>query len=115
VPQNLEYEPAYQIIPVRPHRLYSLSAFVRSVDITSDSGPRLRVADPECPACLDVMTPASVESRSWHKVNVSFITGKEAEVLRVSVFRPRSRNFPMEISGEFWLDSVSLNGGEDPR
>ena len=117
VPQNLEYEPAYQIIPVQPHQLYSLSAFVRSVDITSDSGPRLRVTDPECPTCLNTMTPAVIETRSWHKVDVTLATGPKTEVIRVSVFRPRSRIFPMEISGEFWLDSVSLKpiGAQDPR
>ena len=117
VPQNLEYEPAYQIIPVQPHQLYSLSAFVRSVDITSDSGPRLRVTDPDCPTCVDVMTPPSIETRSWHKVDATLMTGAKTEVIRVSVFRPRSRIFPMEISGEFWLDSVSLKpiGAHDPR
>jgi tetratricopeptide (TPR) repeat protein len=117
VPQNLEYVPAYQIIPVQPHQRYSLSAFVRSVDITSDSGPRLRVTDPECPTCLDVMTPSSLETRSWHKVDLTFITGAKTEVIRLSVFRPRGRTFPMEISGELWLDSVSLKpmGGQGSR
>jgi tetratricopeptide (TPR) repeat protein len=117
VPQNLEYEPAYQMIPVQPHQLYSLSAFVRSVEITSDSGPRLKVKDPDCPTCLNVMTPAAVETRSWHKVDVTFITGTQTQVIQVSVFRPQSRTFPMEISGEFWLDSVSLKpiGGEALR
>jgi hypothetical protein len=108
VPQNLEYEPAYEIIPVKPHQLYSLSAYVRSQDITSDSGPRLRVADPQCAACLSVMTPPVVETRAWHKVELTFITGAHTQVVKLSVFRPRSRVFPMEISGEFWLNSVSI-------
>jgi hypothetical protein len=28
--------------------------------------------------------------------------------VRVSVWRPRSRVFLMEISGSFWLDTVSI-------
>src|SRR5258707_1369152 len=68
VPQNLEYEPVYEIIPVKPHQLYSLSAYVRSQDITSDSGPRLRVIDPQCATCITAMTPSVIETRAWHKM-----------------------------------------------
>jgi hypothetical protein len=30
------------------------------------------------------------------------------QVIRISVWRPRSRAFPMEISGQFWLDDVAV-------
>ncbi len=108
VPQNSEYEPVYQIVPVKPGHSYSLSAFMRSQDIKSDSGPRLRVVDPECLTCLDVMTPPVLETTPWHKVELTFATGPKTQAVKISVWRPRSRVFPMEISGEFWLDSVSL-------
>ncbi len=108
VPQNLEYEPVYQIIPVKPHQLYALSAYVRSQEITSDTGPRLKIVDPQCEACTNAMTPQVIETRPWHKVEATFLTGPRTRVIKLSVFRPRSRVFPMEISGEFWLDSVSL-------
>ncbi len=108
VPQNLEYEPVYEMIPVHPHQLYSLSAYVRSQDVTSDSGPRLKVVDPQCEACITAMTPSAIETRAWHKVELTFMTGARTQVIKLSVFRQRSRIFPMEISGEFWLDSVSL-------
>ena len=108
VPHNSDYEPAFEIVPVNPHQTYALSAFVRSQDITSDSGPRLRVIDVQCPTCLDVSTPAALETRAWHKVDITFTTGPNTQAIKLSVWRPRSRVFPMEISGEFWLDSVSL-------
>lgn len=108
VPQNLEYEPVYQIIPVKPHQLYSLSAYVRSQEITSDSGPRLKVVDPQCETCTNAMTPQVIETRPWHKVEATFFTGPRTRVVKLSVFRPRSRVFPMEISGEFWMDSISV-------
>jgi tetratricopeptide (TPR) repeat protein len=108
VPHNADYEPLYQIVPVQPGRSYMLSAFVRSQAITSDSGPRLRVIDPECPDCLQAMTPPALETRSWRSVEVTFVAGPKTRAVKLSVWRPRSRVFPMEISGEFWLDSVSL-------
>lgn len=106
--QNLESEPVYELVPVGPHRMYRLTAYVRSEGITSDSGPRLRVQDPECPSCLSVSSPTTVGTTAWHPVKLDFTTGANTHVIRLSVWRPRSWTFPMEISGSFWLDDVSL-------
>jgi Tfp pilus assembly protein PilF len=108
VGQNDEFEPAYQILPVVPNQAYMLAAYVRSSDITSDSGPCLRVTDPACPRCLDASTDTTVGSTPWHQVTLRFSAGPQTQAVRVSVWRARSRTFPMEISGSFWLDSVSI-------
>jgi tetratricopeptide (TPR) repeat protein len=108
VSQNDEFELVYQILPVDPGQAYVLAAYVRSRDITSDSGPRLRVVDPDCSDCLSVSTESTTGTTAWHSVNVNFIAGKQTRVVRVSAWRPRSRTFPMDISGSFWLDDVSL-------
>jgi hypothetical protein len=108
VGRNDESEAVYQIVPVVPNQGYSLAAYARSNNITSDSGPRLRVLDPACPACLDVSSETTVGTTPWHPVSLKFSTGAQAQVVRVSVWRPRSRTFPTEITGTFWLDTVSL-------
>jgi hypothetical protein len=108
VGRNDESEAAYQFVPVVPYQGYSLTAYARSDNITSDSGPRLRVLDPACPACLDVSSETTVGTTPWHAVSLKFSTGVQAQVVRVSVWRPRSRSFPTEITGTFWLDTVSL-------
>lgn len=108
VSQNVELEPVYQTIPVAPGGAYSLAAYLRTRDITSECGPQLRVVDPYCSACLSVSTESTSGSTAWHSVKVSFIAGKQTQVVRVSVWRPRCRTFPMDISGSFWLDEVSL-------
>jgi hypothetical protein len=113
VSQNDDFEPVYQILPVIPKGAYTLAAYVRSRDITSDSGPRLRVTDADCPGCLDASTEASLGTTPWHRVARKFSTGPQTHAVRVSVWRPRSRVFPMEISGSFWLDSVSVHA--EPR
>jgi tetratricopeptide (TPR) repeat protein len=109
VPGNQGYEPAYQSVPVVSGQSYVLTAYVRTSEITSDSGPRLRVVDPDCPACLTVSTESATGTSSWHSVNVSLSAGTQTRVVRVSVWRPPSRTFPMDISGTFWLDDVSLH------
>jgi tetratricopeptide (TPR) repeat protein len=108
VARNDESEAVYQFAPAAPNQEYLLTAYTRSDNITSDSGPRLRVLDPACPACLDVSTETTVGTTPWHPVSLKFSTGAHAQVVRVSVWRPRSRTFPTEITGTFWLDTVSL-------
>ena len=108
VKRNETYQPVYQLVPVVPGQAYQLAAYVRSEDITSDSGPRLHVFDPMHSESLDVSTETTVRTTPWHPVNLSFQTGPDARFVVVSVWRPRSRTFPPEISGSFWLDEVSL-------
>jgi hypothetical protein len=108
VGQNDEFEPVYQILPVAPNQAYTLAAYARSRDITSDSGPRLRVTDPACPSCLIASTATTVGTTPWHTVTLKFFAGPQTQAVRVSVWRPRSRVFLMEISGSFWLDTVSI-------
>ena len=108
VPDNFEYEPAYQFVPVLPGKTYLLSAWARAEHIASDSGPRLRVEDPQCNACFSIVCEGTVGTQSWRRVQAQFTAPASAEVIRLSVWRPRSRSFPMEISGQFWLDDVSL-------
>jgi tetratricopeptide (TPR) repeat protein len=108
VARNDESEALYQFVPAAPNQEYLLAAYTRSDNITSDSGPRFRVLDPACPACLDVSSETTVGTTPWHPVSLKFSTGAHVQVVRVSVWRPRSRTFPTEITGTFWLDAVSL-------
>ncbi len=108
VSQNDDFAVAYQILPAAASQVYTLAACVRSRDITSDSGPRLRVTDPGCPSCLNAWTDTTVGSTPWHTVTLKFATGPQTQAVRVSVWRPRSRTFPMDISGSFWVDNVSV-------
>jgi tetratricopeptide (TPR) repeat protein len=109
VKRNEQYEPAYEVVPVLPNRTYNVEAYVRSEAITSDSGPYLRVSDPQRLSFEDVMSETTIGTTAWHPVRMSFSTGPETETVKLSVWRPRGRTFPMEISGSFWVDAVSLN------
>ena len=108
VSRNDEYEPAYQIVPVLPHHAYSLQAYIRSEDITSDTGPCLRVSDTQQPSFPDAISDTTVGTTPWHPLRLSFSTGPQTQAVRLSFWRPRSRVFPTEISGTCWLDAVSL-------
>ena len=108
--RNQEYQPLFQLVPVGPGRSYTLSAFARSQAITSDTGPRLRVRDLGCssPPCLDLSTPGITSTTPWHAFTLSFTAGADTRFVQVSIWRPRSRGYPSEISGILWIDDVSM-------
>jgi hypothetical protein len=106
--RTLESEPVYELVPVVPRQSYRLRAEIRSENINSDSGPRLRVMDPKCPSCLNVSTTTTVGTTNWHELALAFTVPSHTQVVRLSVWRARSWTFPMEISGSFWLDDVSI-------
>jgi len=108
VSRNDEFEPLYQIVPVLSRHDYTLEAVVRSQDITSDTGPCLRVSDAQPGGFPDAVSETTVGTTAWHPVRLSFSTGPKTQAVRVSLWRPRSRAFPTEISGTAWLDAVSL-------
>ncbi len=108
VSRNEAYQPLYQIVPVAPNQSYVLTAYVRSKDITSDSGPRLQVVDPVHSNGPSAMTESTVGTTPWHLIKLEFCTGPNANFLQVSILRVRGRTYPTEITGSFWLDNVAL-------
>ena len=108
VSRNDPYVLGYQRVPLDPNSHYRLTAYVRSDGITSDSGPRLHIYDPACRACLDVRTESTTGTTPWHQVQLDFSTGPSTQVARLDVVREPGRNYPMDITGVFWLDDVSL-------
>ncbi len=108
VSRNEEFEPLYQLVPVVPGESYLLTAYVRSDNVTSDSGPRLRVVDAYHPERFEAVTEVTRGTSGWHPVHTDFVASPQTQLVRVSVWRARSRSFPSEISGTFWMDAVSL-------
>lgn len=108
VSSNDETMPVYQFVPVSPNQSYRLTAYVRSDNLTSDSGPRLRILDPQCSSCLNALSGTTVGSTAWHLVTLEFSTGPTTHLIHLSVVRLKSRVYPTEITGSFWLDNVRL-------
>jgi tetratricopeptide (TPR) repeat protein len=108
VSRNEDYTGPYQFVPVDPNQKYVLQAYVRTQNITSDSGPRLQVVDPSCPACLSVLSDTTEGTTPWHPITLEFLSAPKTQFVDIRVVRSRGRTFPTEITGSFWMDSVSL-------
>jgi tetratricopeptide (TPR) repeat protein len=94
----------YQYVPVRPNMTYRLSAFVRSEDIDSASGPRLVIQDSYSNQALG-STDDLLGTTGWRQQVVDFVTGPEARLITIRVMRVPGN--PL-IKGTFWLDDVQL-------
>ena len=114
VKHNEEYEILFQFVPVEPRRAYRVQAMVRSESITSDSGPRMRVVDAASPARLETATAPVTGTTDWHPIELAFSTGSDTRLVRLAVWRARSRTFPLEISGRFWIGAVSMIASGSP-
>lgn len=106
--RNDLFQPVYEFVPVTPGQPYVLTGYVRSDNLTSDTGPELRVFDPAHPENLDVSTETTVGTTPWHPVSVNFRPGPDTRFVMLAVRRSRSRTFPTEISGSFWVDAISI-------
>jgi len=107
--RNSDLEPIYQFVLAKPETEYLLRARVRSDAITSESGPRLRVMDAEDDTAIIAATAGLAGTAQWQESAISFTTGTNTRMLRISVWRPKARNYPGEISGDFWLANVKLS------
>jgi len=107
--QNVHYRNVLQYVKVSPGRRYRLQAFLKTENITTDSGPRLEVRDAYDPGALDEFSEALTGSTSgWTSVLMDFMTGPKTELVVVDLARLPSRKFDNLIAGKVWLDDVRL-------
>jgi hypothetical protein len=108
VGRNETFVGPHQFVPVDPNHAYVLQAYVKTQNITSDSGPRLQAVDQGCPACMNFLSDSTVGTTPWHLLSLKVLTGPKTQLIDIVVLRLPSRSFPNEITGSFWIDSVSL-------
>jgi Tetratricopeptide repeat len=108
--QNLNYHQVFQFVKVSPNHEYQLNAFMKTQDITSDSGPRLEIVDAYDPRALDELTPGMTgSSGGWNPLNLDFKTGPKTQLLIVALVRlPSKASEDTEITGRVWLDDVQV-------
>jgi hypothetical protein len=116
VGRNADYELLNQVVPTKPNTRYQLAAYVRSDNLTSDSGPRLGVREMGCDGCAAWTSDPTLGTTSWHALQVAFMTHAQTQAVRVSFWRPRDRTGSGDITGTVWIDDVSLRavGGPEP-
>jgi tetratricopeptide (TPR) repeat protein len=105
---NLALDEPSQFVPVEPGRTYHLRATMRTESITTESGLRFVLTDPNHPAGASLVTENLTGSHSWTNVEGDVTTGAKTHFLLLRLHRDPSRLFDNKLSGTVWIADVSL-------
>jgi len=97
-----------QYVPVEPGRGYHFHALVRTEGITTESGIRFSISDPNHGDAVNVTTENFTGSRAWTPVEADLTTGPQTHFLLIGLLRSPSRLFDNKLNGTAWIADVSL-------
>ena len=93
-----------QWVVVKADRTYSLSAYVRSEELLTSSGPRFEIIDGLTQKRL-FLSDDILGSNSWMKIGRDFHTGPQTRLIVLRVVREPADS---AIKGQLWIDNVSV-------
>jgi hypothetical protein len=106
--QNVDFANLWQYVVVQPNTRYRFGAYLRTQDLTTDSGIRFEISDANQPRNLDVLSPGALGTQAWALDETTFTTAPTARVLRIALRRTPSTMLANKIRGVAWVDDVSL-------
>ncbi|HUI40928.1 MAG TPA: hypothetical protein VL523_03060 [Terriglobia bacterium] len=106
---NLFYEGVYHFVRVEPGVSYQARVFMKTENITTDSGPRLEVQYPfnegARPEFSDQLTGSNA---AWTPLTIRFTPKTDTHFVRLCIARVPSAKLDNLIAGKVWVDDVSL-------
>ncbi|HEY4742746.1 MAG TPA: tetratricopeptide repeat protein [Candidatus Acidoferrales bacterium] len=105
---NIDLGQPLQFVAVDPLRRYHLDGFIRTENITTESGVRLYVFDPHHPDKLYLQTDDLTGTHDWTELQGNITTGPDTRILQVEIRRIPSRMFENKLGGTAWIDDMSL-------
>ncbi len=106
--QNLYYEGLYQEVLVSPATHYRFQGFLKTDQITTESGMRFEVRDPKDPQRLDVLTQNETGTVPWTLEQADFTTGPQTHLIWVRITRRPSERLDNKLNGTVWIDDVTV-------
>jgi hypothetical protein len=98
---------AYQIVPVTPGQKYKLTGYIRTEKITTENGVLLQASAHLCDPFVKTTEPVT-GTALWKKIELEFTVPQRCKTITVSVKREQSYKFDSRISGDAWIDSLSM-------
>jgi tetratricopeptide (TPR) repeat protein len=112
--ENLDFNHLFQYVPVDPQTTYDFSAYLRTEEITTDSGLLFWIADSRNPA-INQGTQQLTGTQPWSRVDLSFKTGPKTRLVTVALRRFPSEKLDNKLAGTVWVDDVTLRPAEQKR
>jgi Carbohydrate binding domain len=106
---SFDGSPAYEagwaeFVPVQPNTEYEFSAWVKSDNVTSSSGPRIALVDAYSGDNL-LLTDDVLDTHPWHELKGTIRVPAKTELLEVKITRAPANT---RIRGQVWIDDLRL-------
>jgi tetratricopeptide (TPR) repeat protein len=102
---NLDFGHIWQWVAVEPNTHYRFNAYIKSEEVTTDSGIRFQIENGRGPA---ILTPSIVGTQAWALDDMDVTAGPDTHLLRIVLRRIPSDRLGNKIRGTAWVDDVSL-------
>jgi tetratricopeptide (TPR) repeat protein len=106
--KNLAYQELFQYILVSPATRYHFQGFLRTDQISTESGMRFEILDPKDQQQFDLLTPGETGTRPWTLAQSDFTTGPQTHLILIRLTRKLSERLDNKLRGTVWIDDVSL-------
>lgn len=98
---------ARQIVPVGPGKRYALSGYIKTERITTQNGVLFEVSGLRCGPFVTKTDPVT-GTNMWKKIALEFTAPGACKALMVGIKREKSAKFDNKISGDVWLESLTM-------
>jgi Carbohydrate binding domain/Tetratricopeptide repeat len=105
---NYNFNHLAQFVAVAPGQSYRFTAYLRTQDLSTDSGMRFEIADYEQPNALDIRTDNLTGTNAWTLAQVEFTVPAVTHWLRIALRRDPTWKFDNKLRGSVWVDDVAL-------
>jgi tetratricopeptide (TPR) repeat protein len=105
---NVDFSDVCHLAAVQPRITYRLSAWVRTQELSTDQGIRLRLDWLENSHGAFASTPEVHGTQPWTKLEIPWSPGPDVRQVRVCVCRNPSDTYGSRIHGTAWVDDVAL-------
>jgi tetratricopeptide (TPR) repeat protein len=105
---NIGVDAPYEYVAVEPNQRYHFHASMRTDEITTDSGMRFAISDPNHASAVNVVSDSMTGTQPWTPIDADVATGPETHFLAVRLARYPSRLFDGKLGGTVWIADVSL-------
>jgi tetratricopeptide (TPR) repeat protein len=105
---NLNYENLFQYALVSPNTRYHFQGYLRTDQISTESGLRFEILDPQDPRRLDILTSNTTGTQPWTLEQSDFATGPSERRILVRIVRRPSQRLDNKLRGSAWIDDVAI-------
>jgi tetratricopeptide (TPR) repeat protein len=109
--ENLSYEDLLQYVLVSPATRYRFQGFMRTDQVSTESGMRFEIVAPKDQSHLEVVTPNETGTLPWTMEQVDFTTGPSTHLILIRLARRPSERLDNKLRGTVWIDDITIVPG----